>query len=144
MSVPLISPEIATQRPTITLAAARQVIGAALREAENHGWFISVAVVDAAGELVAFARSDNAASVTTQVAQAKARTAAALRAPSKLFEDFVNGGLPSFLATPGITPLQGGVPIAIGSWVIGAVGVSGARGEDDEHMATLAATVLAS
>ncbi|MEI1290167.1 heme-binding protein [Pseudomonas aeruginosa] len=63
-------------------------------------------------------------------------------APSKLFEDFINGGRPSFLATPGLTPLQGGVPLTAGDEVIGAVGVSGGNGEQDTDIAVTAAAAL--
>ncbi|WP_321969268.1 GlcG/HbpS family heme-binding protein [Paraburkholderia tropica] len=128
----------------ITLAGARHVIALAHEQARHFGVSIGVAVVDRSGELVAFERDDNAALVTTHVAVAKARTAALLRAPSKMFEDFVNSGLPSFLATPGITPLQGGVPLMLENEVIGAVGVSGGSGEQDVAIATSAAAVLSS
>lgn len=103
---------------------------------------MSVAVVDTAGELVAFERDDETSPVTPKVALAKARTAALLRTPSKVFEDFVNNGLPSFLSTPDVTPLQGGVPIVINGYIIGAVGVSGASGEEDTHTATVAAGII--
>ena len=129
-------------RAHITLDAARLVIASALAEAKRRGWAISVAVVDPAGELVAFERDDAAAAVTPKVALAKAHTAALLRAPSSVFEDFVNTGKPSFLATPGITPLQGGLPILIDDQVVGAVGISGAPGHEDGQMAAVAVTAL--
>jgi len=133
---------LTVMRAHITLDAARLVIASALAEAKRRGWAISVAVVDPAGELVAFERHDAAAGVTPKVALAKAHTAAMLRAPSSVFEDFVNTGKPSFLATPGITPLQGGVPICIDDQVVGAVGISGAPGDEDGQMAAVAITAL--
>ncbi len=111
-------------------------------ESLRLGWAVSVAVVDAAGELVAFERQDAAVGISPAVALGKARTAALLQAPSKLFEDFVNGGLPSFLSTPGATPLAGGIPLMAGDRVIGAVGVSGARDDGDTQIATAAAAAL--
>jgi len=142
MSTSDISTKITVLRAHITVGGARQLISAAHTEAARRGWDISVAVVDPAGELIAFERDDAAAGVTPQVAIAKARTAALLRAPSKVFEDFINGGLPSFLATPGIAPLQGGVPIVSGGQVIGAIGVSGAPGDEDNLMATAAIAAI--
>lgn len=127
----------------LSLTAARAGLQDAARMAVSHGWAVSVAVVDAAGEPVAFEKHDHAAPVTPAVAQAKARTAALLRAPSKLFEDFINAGQPSFLATPGITPLQGGVPVMVQGVVVGAVGVSGSSGEGDTHLAAHAAHAIA-
>ncbi|WP_437883914.1 GlcG/HbpS family heme-binding protein [Pseudomonas sp. LRF_L74] len=142
MTATAIPAGLAVLRPVISLAAARRAIATAFDLARRDGWAVSVAVVDPAGELVAFERDDDSAGVTPQVAIAKARSAALLRAPSKLFEDFVNGGLPSFLSTPGVTPLQGGVPITLAGQVIGAIGVSGAKGDDDERMASQAAATI--
>lgn len=125
--------------PQLTLYAARQLIQKALSDACKRGRAISVAVVDTHGALIAFERDDNAAGVTIQTAIEKARTAALLRESSKVFEDFINAGAVSFLSTPDITPLQGGVPIIVDRAVVGAVGVSGASGEEDNAIATLAA-----
>lgn len=129
-------------RAVISLDGARHVIAAAQAEAKSNGWNISVAVVDIAGQLVAFERNDLAIAISPDVAQAKARTAALLQAPSKLFEDFINDGKPSFLGTPNATPLEGGVPLIVDNVVVGAVGVSGAHGPNDTHVATVAATAL--
>lgn len=129
-------------QPQVTLKAARRVVAAALAEAQRHDWRIGVAVVDASGELVAFERSDGAQAITTAVAQGKARTAALLKAPSKEFEDFINSGRPSFLSTPGVTALEGGVPLRWQGQVIGAVGVSGAHGPRDTQVAERAAAAL--
>jgi glc operon protein GlcG len=129
---------------SISLAAARTVITAALQTAAQHGWHISVAVVDRAGGLVSLDRSDAAIGISPSVAQGKARTAALLRAPSKEFESFINSGSPSFLATPGVTPLEGGIPLWLHGEVIGAVGVSGAHGANDSLVAEQAAEALAS
>ena len=141
MSTSSLSPDAphAVSRRHVTLVGAR---AAAHEQAQREGLHISVAVVDHAGELVAFERVDDAAPVTPQVAQEKARTAALLRAPFKLFEDFINGGRPSVLSTPGLTPLQGGVPLTAGDEVIGAVGVSGGNGEQDTDIAVAAAAAL--
>lgn len=134
---------IANPFHTISLKAARAVIAAALDSAEAAGWHISVAIVDRSGELVSMDRSDLAIGISTAVAQGKARTAALLRAPSKEFESFINSGSPSFLATPGVTPLEGGIPLWLNGQVIGAVGVSGAHGANDSKVAELAAEALA-
>lgn len=131
-------------RANISLAAAKVAIKAAQEEAASHHWSVSVAVTDASGELVAFERDDQAANVSIQVAIGKARTASLIKAPSKLFEDFINDGFPSFLSTPGVTPLQGGVPVIVDGQVVGAVGVSGAKGDEDNHMAEVAVAALQS
>ncbi|WP_017348297.1 GlcG/HbpS family heme-binding protein [Pantoea sp. A4] len=133
---------VALSHHTISHTAARKVADAALQVAAQHGWNISVAVVDRAGELVTLDRADHAIGISPAVAQGKARTAALLQAPSKEFETFINSGKPSFLATPGVTPLEGGVPIWLHGEVIGAVGISGAHGENDSLVAIEAALAL--
>lgn len=127
---------------TITLEGARSIIAAAQQKAAENGWHISVAVVDHAGQLVAFERSDGAIGITPDLATGKARTAALLQAPSEEFEQFINGGRPSFLATPGVTPQEGGVPVWFNGMVIGAVGVSGAHGGNDSLVAETAILAL--
>ena len=130
------------QRPSITLAGARAVIAKAHEVAQANGWHIAVAVVDHSGALIAFERDDQAIGITTDVAVGKARTAALLQAPSKSFEDMINAGCPSFLSTPGTTPLEGGVPLLAGHDVVGAVGISGAHGPNDSLVAVQAAAAL--
>lgn len=130
------------EKESISLSAARAVIAAAHHVADIHHWFISVAVVDAAGGLVALEKDDAAIGISPDVAIGKARTAALLQAPSKEFEEFINSGKPSFLATPHVMPLEGGIPIYWNQRVIGAVGVSGAHGANDSLVAEKAAGVL--
>ncbi|WP_434777913.1 GlcG/HbpS family heme-binding protein [Neisseria sp. Ec49-e6-T10] len=135
--------QIYLTQKTVSLDGARQAIKAAQEEAIKKGWHISVAVVDVSGQLVALEKNDFAIGVSPTVAYEKARTAALLKAPSKEFEQYINNGQPSFLATPGVTPLEGGIPIKVEGVVIGAVGVSGAHGGYDSHIATIAAQAAA-
>lgn len=103
---------------------------------------LSIAIVDSAGYLVSFSKMDEASLVTIDVAIQKAKTAALLKAPSKLFEDKINSGEPSMLSVPNLTPLQGGVPIMYEGKVCGAIGVSGASGDIDNEIATKVAEVF--
>lgn len=136
------TPALTLARADIAQAGAQRAIAAALAEAERNNWTIAVAVVDSAGELVAFHKADGAIGISPPVAIGKARTAALLRQPSKNFEDYINGGRPSFLSTPGTTPLEGGVPIVVNDQVVGAVGVSGAHGPNDSQVAQAAADAV--
>lgn len=121
----------------LTLSAAQNLTEYGLQLADERKLNLSIAVTDRSGMLLAFVRMDDAAIVTIEVAIKKAKTAAYLKAPSKIFEDFVNSGKPSMVTTPGILPLQGGVPIIYKGQAIGAVGVSGASGENDNEIAYL-------
>lgn len=110
--------------------------------ADERSLTLFLAIVDCSGLPPAFVRMDEAAPVTAEVAIGKARTAAYLGAPSKLFEDMINTGQASMATVPGLLPLQGGVPVLLEGAVIGAVGVSGSSGENDQDIATRIAECL--
>jgi glc operon protein GlcG len=93
---------------------ARRALGAAEAEARKHGWKVSIAVVDHAGELMAFARMDDAALTSIAVAQAKARTAARFRRPTRALDSSLTAGRTALLAFEGVMPVEGGVPIVVG------------------------------
>lgn len=123
----------------LSLAAAQKLLANGLDHAAQNEMRLAIAVVDRAGNLLAFARMDGASIVTSEVAIGKARTAAFLKAPSKLFEDMINSGQPSMATTPGLLPLQGGMPVILDGEVIGAVGISGSSGENDQATAAMIA-----
>ncbi|RYE64758.1 MAG: heme-binding protein [Oxalobacteraceae bacterium] len=73
--------------PPLGLAEAQALVQRALDNAHDQGLTIAVAVVEPTGELVAFARMDNAAYGTIPLAQAKARTAARFRVTTAAQEE---------------------------------------------------------
>lgn len=119
----------------ITLALAQQLVAAGVTAATQKNVQVSVAILDLSGNLKAFAQMDNAAPVSVQVAIGKAASAIQLQDESGVFEQFVNNGQPSMMSTPGVLPLQGGVPIKVSQAVVGAVGVSGSTGDGDLALA---------
>jgi glc operon protein GlcG len=135
---------LTTQVRTVNAAGAKVALAAAEKAAADKGVKLSLAVVDPAGNLVAFLRMDGAPLTTIEAAAGKARTAAYFGAPSKMFEDILHKGATSILAFDKLTPSQGGVPIIVDGVAIGAVGGSGASGDDDEAAAQAGASALAS
>lgn len=133
---------VARNQLVLSLEGARRIVTAAQQKAAENGWHISVAVVDPAGQLIALERGDGALSISPELATGKARTAALMQAPSEEFEQFIDGGRPSFLATPGVIPQEGGLPVWLNGSVIGGVGVSGAHGENDSLIAETAVLAL--
>ena len=127
--------------PAITLPAARRVADAALARALERGWNVAVAVVDPAGDLVCFVRSDEVQRGSIEVAIAKARCAARFKRPTQAWEERL-GGSPAILALPGVLPLQGGLPLVANDRVVGAVGVSGALPTEDTECAEVASAAL--
>jgi glc operon protein GlcG len=57
------------------------------------------------------------------------------RRESADYEDMVNGGRNAFLSAPILTSLAGGVPVIIEGQVVGAVGVSGVKPDQDVQVA---------
>jgi len=117
--------------PSISVETARKIAATAAAEGKKNGWNVSVAIVDTAGDLVFFERMDNAQVASTDVSQAKARTAVRFKRPSKAFEDALVGGRQAILSLPGVTPLEGGIPLVADGKIIGAIGVSGATSPQD-------------
>ena len=128
--------------PPVTLAQAERVMDAARAEAARRSFTMSFAVVDPAGELVSFERMDGTQNGSTEVAHAKARSAARFRRPTKAFSDAVAGGRTAILTLPGAIAIEGGVPIVAGGRVIGALGVSGGSSEEDGQVAAVGLAVL--
>jgi glc operon protein GlcG len=121
----------------LTLSVARRLIDAAIEEAGRQGLELSFAVVDAGGHVVAVARMDDADWITPEVALGKAWTAAAFRAPSdaqgQKAKDLVAFAGSISAATHGrYTPQIGGLPVSIDGVAAGAMGASGATGQEDE------------
>ncbi len=117
-------------------ADVKAIAAASESEATANHWAVSIAIVDDGGHLLWLQRLDGAAPLSSQIAPAKAHTAAMGRRESKIYEDMINGGRTSFLSAPGVDGLlEGGVPIVKDGHVIGAVGVSGVKSNEDVQIA---------
>lgn len=121
----------------ISLPEAKRVLAAAQAEAARNKWSVAIAVVDSGGHLVAFERMDTTQYGSVEVAQEKARTAAAFRRPSKAFQDIVAAGGEGMrmLRLSGAVPIEGGLPLIVGGKIVGAIGVSGVTSAQDGQIA---------
>lgn len=126
----------------VSLDAARKMLAAADAEARKNGWTVSIAIVDAAGTLIAFQRMDNAALTTADVSIGKARTAARMRRPTKALDSLITTGRIQYLAFDGIMPLEGGLPITFQGKVIGGMAASGATSAQDAQIAAAGIAAL--
>lgn len=137
-------PAQVVDKKALTLEGAKKAIAAAEAEAVKNHVGCSIAVVDDGGNLVAFHRIDPTFPAGARVSIGKARTAALFRQPTKNFEDVITQkGRTSMIALDDFTPLQGGVPIVVGSQIVGAIGVSGSASADqDEQFAKAGAGAL--
>ena len=124
------------QKPFLSLDEVKRIAAAAEAEAVSHDWAVTIAIVDDGGHLLWLQRLDGAAAISAQIAPAKAHTAALGRRESKVYEDMINQGRMSFLSAPGLNGLlEGGVPIVVDGFHIGAVGVSGVKSTEDAQIA---------
>jgi glc operon protein GlcG len=98
---------------------------------------VSVFVADDHGELVAAASMDGAAPDTRLNAQRKAYTAARSDAASTkaLAEKVADDPVERASFDPSFTFFKGGVAAFRDGWRLGAVGVSGLAGDDDDRLA---------
>ena len=126
----------------ISLAAARTIVVRALAHARSSDFPpTTVAVLDAAGQLVAFAREDGSSLLRGRIARAKARGALnmgvgsrSLAARAAAHPAFINSVVA--LADGDLVPAAGGVLVRDDdNNVIGAVGASGSLPDDDEACA---------
>ena len=122
-------------KPTLTLEDVKRIAAAAEAEALKNKWAVVIAVVDDGGHLLWLQRLDGAAPISSEIAPAKARTAAVGRRESRLYEEMINNGRMSFLSAPLEGMLEGGVPIMVDGQCIGAVGVSGVKSSEDAQIA---------
>lgn len=131
------------EKRILTLAGARTVAAAAEAEARRLNTTGAIAVVDDGGNLLFLVRIDNTFPAGATVATEKARTAATFRTATRNLEDAVKNGRTSLVAVAAMTPLAGGIPIAIDGQIVGAVGVSGAaNAAQDEELAKVAAAAV--
>lgn len=120
----------------LTADDVKKIAVAAEAEAVANKWAVTIAIVDDGGHLLWMQRLDGCAAVSSYIAPSKAKTAAMGRRETKIYEDIINNGRTAFLTAPHIDGLlEGGVPIVVEGQVIGAVGVSGVKSEQDAQVA---------
>ncbi|WP_240641015.1 GlcG/HbpS family heme-binding protein [Nocardioides ferulae] len=136
-------------RPALALThvGARAALDAALAYAASLGVPVNVAVTDAGGALLAFARMDGAFAASADIAIDKARTVAGFGgAPTdELYaaiesEPAVRDGI---AGRPGVAAFGGGVPVVVDGEPVGAIGVSGGSAAQDRAVAEAGARAVA-
>jgi uncharacterized protein GlcG (DUF336 family) len=129
----------------VGLDQANRAVAASLVEARRQNLSMAVAVVDTAGQLVAFERMDSAFPGAIAVSQDKAQSAAIFRRPTKAFQDALAGGGVGLrvLTLRGANAVEGGVPLVVDGKLIGAIGVSGGSPEQDGVVAKAGVDALA-
>jgi uncharacterized protein GlcG (DUF336 family) len=130
----------------ITLNDARRVIAAAEAKAADIGQPMNIAVVDSGGNLVAHVRMDNAWMGSIDISINKAWTARAFDISTKELAELSQSGDQFFgihASNHGrVMIFAGGVPLKRGNQVLGAIGVSGGMGKQDQAVAEAGAAAF--
>jgi uncharacterized protein GlcG (DUF336 family) len=130
----------------ITLDIAQKIIAAGIAEARSQGQPMNIAVVDAGNNLVAFARMDGAWLGSIDIAMNKAFTSRAFDIETKALSKLAQPGQDFYgihVSNHGkVMIFAGGVPLKKNGQVVGAVGVSGGVGAQDQAVAEAAAKAL--
>ena len=130
----------------LTLEAAEKIVAAAKQKAAEISTRMDIAVVDAGGNLKAFARMDGAWLGSIDISIRKARTARWFDMNTGEIGKLSQPGGPLFgieHSNGGLITFPGGVPLKDSKGnVVGAVGVSGSTVEDDHVVATAGAAAF--
>jgi glc operon protein GlcG len=118
----------------INIETAKMVAAAAIAETTKRNWnAFCVAVVNPSGDLVYFEKQDNCQYASIGIAQHKARASARYRRPTLVFETLIGKG-PYFaylMTLDDVIGSRGGNPLVVGGKIVGAIGVSGGSGSQD-------------
>jgi uncharacterized protein GlcG (DUF336 family) len=129
----------------INNADAKKVAAAAVAELQKRNWKgMCISVVDPHGELVYFERDDFCQFGSIAISQHKARAAARYRRPTVVFERLIGKGpFFAYLTTlDDVIASRGGNPIVVGGKIVGAIGVSGGTGSQDDVISQAGAGAL--
>jgi|SRR5690625_3379133 len=134
------------KKESLSLEDAQRLIDAGQEKARDVGQPMNIAVADAGGNLAAFIRMDGAWIGSIDIAINKAFTARAFDLPTNTLAENAQPGSQFFgihASNQGrVMVFAGGVPVQSGGQVVGAVGVSGGQGEQDQAVAEAAAAAL--
>jgi uncharacterized protein GlcG (DUF336 family) len=133
LSSPVSAQGIVLQK-NITLELAQTIANAAIAQCRSMGYKISVTVVDREGLPLVMMRDDGAGLNTPEGSDRKAYTARAFSQPSAAFVKRLQDR-PDTIGSrhySRVLALAGGLPIKVGDEIVGAVGVSGTPGKDDD------------
>src|SRR6187399_1082079 len=123
----------------ITLAQAQALVETAMKKTTEIDTLMNIAVVDAGGNLKAFARMDGAWLGSIDIAIKKAKTARYFDMPTGEIGKLSQPGGPLYnieVSNGGLISFPGGIPIKTSDGtVIGAIGVSGSTVENDHAVA---------
>lgn len=121
------------QRPILSLEDARTMMAAAEACALQQQLPVTIAISDEAGEPLLLLRLDGVRGQTAELAIRKARCAATSHRATAFWAERLRDN-PTVVAFPNMCALAGGVPIMHEGYCLGAIGVSGAKGQGEDDL----------
>ena len=141
ISATLAQAQTVRSEKNMSLELANQIAAASVATCQANGYNVAATVVDRAGSVRAVQRADNAGPHTLGSSQEKAYTSASAKNNTTAMMEGAqkNPAAANLVHIPGFLLLGGGVPVKVGSEVIGAVGVAGAPGGHLDEQCAIAA-----
>jgi glc operon protein GlcG len=133
--VPAVSATSVPRAVTLDAASAQQIIAACVEHATSKKQSHAIAVVDAAGGLLAFLRMDGNPPGVGEFALQKAIAVAKWRFSTERMTQSAKE-TPGFSAAPYVVTVGGGVPIYANGAFVGSAGASGEAASDDAECVT--------
>lgn len=135
MPNPITAQGIVMQK-NLSLGMAKAIAEGTIAACKAKGFNTSAAVVDRAGQVMVILRDEQATAQTVEMARRKAYTALMFRTSTLEFQKRTTD--PAFAAqrdVADILALGGGVPIVVGTEIVGGVGSSGSSQDMDDACA---------
>lgn len=128
------SSDMLYQKYALTQSLAFKMLEAITNKADELGIKINAAIVDEGANLKAFIRMDEAALLSSEIAQNKAYTAAAFGKPTHEWYPMIKDEpalLTGIVHTNRLVVFGGGLPLKYNGVIVGGIGVSGGSAEED-------------
>lgn len=128
----------------ITSKTAMQLADLARIKADELGKKVSVAIVDASGQVILLSRGDGVGVHNTEASRRKAFTAVSTKTATLILgrNAKLNPDTQNLANLPELLLLGGGVPLYFNNEVIGAIGVSGGGGAENDDLIARAASII--
>ena len=135
---PAMAQSVQTEK-NMSMGLSLAIIQGVLEQCTKDGYKVSVTIVDKGGNVAAQIRGDGTAPHTMEFSRLKAYTARTRGQTSLEFMKLTSDPANAYLRQiPNVVAVGGGVPIKVGSEVIGAAGASGAPGGEKDEACVLA------
>lgn len=131
--------------PILTGDMAQEIVSAASKEAKKNEFAVTITVVDRSGQVLAVLRDHMAGVHTLRASYKKAYTAnSQKRETAEIAKGIQEGIIPDDIRflDENVLMMDGGIPIKIGSTVVGGIGVGGAHGIEDVKIAKAGLKVM--